>query len=322
MVRVTLQYVNSSADDQKMDFSSMGTLTQPINDSTTVSVLRFNIPNNSIPLMIWGRQSPPVDYDFRYAFTLSYGGFSFQQYVKYIDLGAINQNIFYPRNKLVYSMTQLVQMLNQALTDAVTGLKALVPLPTNTVPYIYYDPNTYFFNVVVPIAGYDSAMVNPILIKLNRPLWYMLQTIPAIYNSSTGLFTWTFLNSYENQYNTSYLRVSQTSISMSSFLSMRSLLITTSMPVESEVITTNSGTSNQSGINILQSFDYQYNSGIKDVLTPNEFTTISEPFRRVKLNGKNLYDIRCQVFVVTKEGDVYPFVIQGYGYATIVLEFL
>lgn len=320
MVRVTLQHFNSTNKDTKLDFSNAGTLTQPIREAKTISILRFNIPNSAMPIMLWSNpiSNPPIDGDNLYSFTLSYMGISFTQYVKYINLNTIDP-IYWKGCKLIYEMSHLVSMINKALKDAVDGLNALISLPSLVYPRVIFENN--YFSFIVLSSAYDSSLTNPIKIYMNDPLRYMFQSLPVTWDP-TLLYGLIFDVTPESTYLTNYIKITQNSMSLGNFLSMRTLLITTSMPIVSEIYSSSNANSNQTGINILQSFDMNYNNGITDILTNNEFYSPSEPFRRVDINCKNLYDIRCQVSIITNTGNILPFALPSLGYATITLEFL
>lgn len=313
MVRLTLQSNNQTGLDAKLNFANVGSLTQPLQQSSTVSVLRFNIPNTSMPIMIW-------DSDTTYSFTLSYLGFSFTQFITYIDTGGRHSS-FNDGGMNIYDIHNLVLMFNTALQAAVTGLNALVALPSIEAPRVIYDGITNFYSIIVPRAAYDSSLANPIVINMNNLTSYFFLSMNIGYNYTTGLYYVIFVNQFENIYDTNYLRATQTSISLGNYASLRTLLITTSMPIESEILSSDNQNSNETTLNVLQSFDIIYDNGLKDILTSNQFVTPSDPYRRVKLNGINLYEIRCNVWVVTNRGLVMPFVIPGLSFATIVLEF-
>lgn len=320
MVRLTLQGKNTTGVTAPLDFASTGTLTIPIRDKKTVSVLRFNIPNAGMPLMIWPG-------DNIYAFTMSYGGFSFTSYVTYINIGG-QEPFFTANDQLIWDINNLILMFNQALRNAIVGLDALISLPSPGVlvpPVIKYDEVNNFFTLTVTTQGgiYDYTNPNRIKIYMNEPLFYFFQSIPSGYDTLVQLYYFICDSRYAVVDATiSRMTINQTAISLQYWASFVSIVITTSMPIESEILTSFNVNSNQTGLNILATYDIHYENGLKDILTNNQFNSVSEPFRRVGITGQNLYDIKCKVYMLTNNGDLVPFFIPPFGIASITLEFL
>jgi hypothetical protein len=321
MVRVYLQSLNPTPNRTDLDFMTMGTLTKPISEASTVSILSFNIPQRGMPLIIWSNygSNPPIEGDTSYYFRLSYNGVIAARYIKYIDIHAPGSKQVPENCKSIYDISTLLLMFNTTLTQLVIDLNALIALPSLEAPRVIFENG--LFSIIAPKLYYDSSLTTPIYLSAIGYLYGYFQSIPENWNPIIG-YHFVFLNNPENTYLTNYLKITQVSSSVGYFSAIQSILITTSMPVESEIITSNTQNSSQSGLNVLQSFTINYDRGIVDFLENIQFVIKSEPFRRVKINCKTLYDIRCRVYAVDSHGFIYPFVNPANGYASITLEFL
>lgn len=309
MVRVNLEFYNKNPIATMLNFSSVGSLVLPIT-AREIQVLKFSIPNSDIPI-----------FDFKtntYYFRLSYKTFSFTQYIVLEDRGS---------GSSMFEFEHLVSMMNTTLKNAVSGLDAVSghTLQSTVSPYIIYNSVTGLYSLIAPTNGYDSSMTDPIRIHVNRALFYILQTLP-VYNeyTITGLYEYYFLfkNDLEHTYNTSYLRITQESITLSNYAYMRSLIIASNLPCQSEIITSNDSSSNQSQFNILSSYTIPYEHGSIDLKSNTDYSTISERYRITQANLNNFYDLKCLIFYKTNENKILPMSIPPFTSAFLVLEFI
>ena len=311
MVRVKLSAFNNTSDEIQLNFANMGDLVQPLNAST-VSVIKFTIPNGGNPIIEF--------VDNRYSFTLTYDGASYTQVVEWEDRGTEFMGI-----KNVFEVDHICSMLNKALSDAVTGLNAIKALPSTTAPRVLYNVDTSRYEMVVLTSAYESTLAKPVKIYSNRPLFYILQSLPTIYhrtNPSETQFEYYFKQIPENTYATSYIKTIQESITMSNYASVRTILLSTSMPVEGMIICSSSANAGQHSLNIIQTYNIPYTNGVIDECENLEFTSPENGYRTCRITGKDLYSIKCDVYYETNEGVVRPFYLPPYTCAFIELEFL
>jgi hypothetical protein len=287
----------------------MGTLTIPI-DCNSVQIKRFSIPNAGTPLMEWVGDNV-------FQFTLTYKGYSFQQYVLLENRGSAN---------FIYEIDHLVSMINTALSSAVTGLDALyfvetgLNLPTMTSPYLIFDGISQLYSVVALTSAYSSLLPEPITISLNYPLFTILQSLPIYVIGNT--FQLLFKPSGENVYLTNYTKITQESITFPNYFTPQNIVITTNLPIEPEFISSSTQNSGGSSLSILQDYAFDFTSGVKDFKTHNIYNAPTEDYRRVKCVGRGIYNVRCQVYNKKRDGSLVPFILLPYQSASIKLHFI
>jgi hypothetical protein len=311
MVRAKLSAYNETDNEIPLNFSNMGDLVQPLNAST-VSVIKFTIPNSGNPLLEFTAN--------RYSFTLTYDGASYTQVVAWEDRGTELNGI-----KRVFEVDHICSMLNTALSAAVTGLNALKTLPSVTVPRIIYNVDTSRYEFVVLASAYESTLAKPIKIYSNRPLFYILQSLPVISHQSNPVatqFEYYFKQIPENTYSSTYIKTVQESITMSNYANVRTIILTTSMPVEGMVICSSSASAGQSSLNVIQSYTVPYTNGVIDECENLDFSSPENGYRTCRITGNNLYSIKCDVYYETNEGILRQFYLPPHTTASIELEFL
>jgi hypothetical protein len=160
-----------------------------------LSIIRFSLQSSSLPVFIpqvvVGQADPNKTI---YSITLKYKTFEYQQFIQYEpqDKSApvanpplVSQDMS-TKYYYVYSYQHFIKLLNQAFDLAYAGLNALVIaggdiLPSSNIPYIDYDPNSKLANLIADKAGYDEALVDPIKIYFNSPLFHLFATMHAEY---------------------------------------------------------------------------------------------------------------------------------------------
>jgi hypothetical protein len=312
MVRAKLIAINDTEDEKQLNFRDMGNLTQPIRGSS-VSVVKFSIPNAGNPFLEF--------IDDRYKITLTYGGFEFTQAVEWEDRGTSLNGI-----KRVFEVDHLCSMINTAFIDAVTGLNALSALPSTEAPRIVYNVDTSRYEMIALASLYGSIIVSPVKIYCNRPLFYILQSLPIISHQSNApekKYEFLFKQIFENTYLTNYIKIVQESITISNYCNVRNILITTQMPVEGMIISSTSESSGQSSLNVIQSYTIPYNNGIVDECENLDFEQPQDNYRSCALaSNVDIYSIRCDVYYETSTGEIRPFYLPPFTSANIELEFL
>ena len=311
MVRVKLEAVNETDEEIPLNFGNMGDLVRPI-QATSVSVVKFSIPNAVTPIMEWHND--------KYVFTLAYDSKVFSQPVLYQDRGSIYKTI-----KQVFEIDHVIDMLNITLVDAVAGLNALGTLPSLVAPRLIYNVVTSRYEFIVLASAYEKSLSKPIEIYCNRSLFFILQSLPVFEytdNSVNMQFKFLFKQIVENTYLTSYIKVTQEAISISSYNDFRTILLTTSMPIESVITCSTTLSANQSSLNVLQTYTIPYTNGIIDNLENLDFSSPADGYRTCKLQGNNLYSVKCDVLYQLHNGTTRPFLLPPYKSAIIELEFL
>jgi len=309
MTRVKIIARNDSGDEVNCNFQGTGNLTTPIN-ATEVSVYKFSIPNAGNPIMEWT--------DNTFQITMTYDGETFSQYAVWEDRGGAINGI-----NFVYEIDHLCNMFNTALTACVTGLNLLKTLPSVVVPRVLYNVDNSRFEIVVIASAYESTLAKPIKITVNQPLFYVLQGIPIIGQVVGGVsvYEMIFKQIPENTYMSTYIKIVQESISISNYASVKEILISTSLPVEGLIICTTGGDAGQSSINVIQSYTIPYSNGILDRCEDFNYVSPADMYRPCKVTGNNIYTVKCDLYYVSRNGAIRPFILPPYSSASIELEF-
>jgi hypothetical protein len=132
-----------------------------------MSVIRFQLQTPSLPVFIPAILLGQIDVNkTAYSITMTFGGFSFQQYIQYIPADN-SQPIPSPplqaqdltsKYYYIYSYQQWVRMVNKAFEDCRAGLASLVALPTPNPPFMEMDLNTQKCLINADEVGYNTAL--------------------------------------------------------------------------------------------------------------------------------------------------------------------
>jgi hypothetical protein len=163
-----------------------------------LSVIRFHLDTPNLPLMLFPVQAGQSDINKSvYSVTLTYGSNEFQQNLVFSPMNSTARTPNPPLTNQdfstgyydIYSYTYFINILNNALASAVTGLNALGALPTTVAPYFEWDPNSLKAILNADITGYDLSLATPIKIYFNSPLFTLFSSFDALYygtNVSNG----------------------------------------------------------------------------------------------------------------------------------------
>ena len=152
-----------------------------------VSVIRFNIPSEYVPILIFVPEAGQINVGI-YNITLSYQTFDVTENLEYINRG--NGSFTSMRNGYyyMYDFQQMVDMINVALENAMTILKtnfpADVPLQASPNPFMIYDPISKLFAFYVDELLFNTVNDPHIEMYMNDPLWTLFGSFPfqRIYN--------------------------------------------------------------------------------------------------------------------------------------------
>jgi hypothetical protein len=162
-----------------------------------MSVVRFQLETPSLPVFIPQAQIGQSDINrLIYSFTLTYNGYEFQQYVKYVPCDSSQQLPNPPISfqdlesnyYFVYTYQQWVTMLNKALSDAWAGLNSIITtlsppqtLPSSNPPFFEFDPQGQLLILNADMAGYANTLAKPINIYCNAPCYTLINSFQALY---------------------------------------------------------------------------------------------------------------------------------------------
>lgn len=316
MVRIFLKDYNDSTQSQMLRFQNLGNLTNPIN-ATTVSVLKFQIPSGNIPLITW-----TDDYYFLGIMLNSQELYS-------VPLNIIGHARGHDLSKNIYLVDQICEIFNAGINELYIILGN--SLPTNIKPQLTYDSIKSLFILTAPLPWYDNK--NPasrgIQLSFSNELFRLIQGIPTYYNGLSFGREFEYVSYLlPNYYNTvifpndvnTYIKSIQEYPSTANWALARTILITTSMPIQSEV---NSSIGYPyTNAQILQSFDIPYTNGTFDALEIISYVTPSDPYRTCKINAVNMYQITCSIFYIDIKGINHPIFLPPNQLALLELEFL
>lgn len=300
MVRINLTDYNEANVDRRLNFQNIGNLTSPLN-ADYVSVMRFSIPSGGIPLYYF-------EDDLTNSITLSYGAKSFTQDMILIDKGSGNW---------IFEVDHLVSMMNATFQTAVTGLNALISLPTLIPPCVVYDKLKSIFSIIVP-KTYAST---PIYIDFDNDMWRFFQGLPSIKLNGLQRLIISPGQNGEKLFQTNYIKLTQEASTISNWFNVRIIYITTSLPIEAEVLTSTSINTGQSASNILSSYILPVERGTLDNYTSMDFVAPKDRFRPCRINAKDIYNVKCDVYYQDVRGHRQIFNIGARSMATIELEF-
>lgn len=159
------------------------TKTIPIIDKASdyfVSVIRFDIPLNSVPLFIMPIIPNQSDSDMTpLIIGINYDGVDYSINLEYIPDNILNapiQNI--PNVQVItpyyytYSFATLIYMMNLALTQVYINSGLQTAMPNFLPPYFIFDPVTQLISLVTP--SFFSTLISPLVdvpsIYINEPL--------------------------------------------------------------------------------------------------------------------------------------------------------
>lgn len=314
-------------------------LTIPVLNDTSkyyCSIIRFDIPLNNIPLVVMPIDATQNDPDLSLiVFGISYLGTNYPVPVVYTPMNNCAAPIpagsapYFTNMQLtspyyyVYSITQMLNMFNTAVTAAVVAAGFLA----STAPYYSFDPNTQLFSLTVNSTFYATgatlylnayaynylASFQYFFVGFNKPgsNEYQMQLSPLPPGAPSG-GPYVYVEDY---------------ISIDLWFVLRKLLITTNtLPVVQEIVPAQNPSSGQStgvssSIPIITDF-------VPALTFSNEARSIAyynptSQYRLVDMNANTpLYKINLNIQWEDKQGNLYPLYLSVLQQASIKLAFL
>jgi hypothetical protein len=153
------------------------------------SLVRFSLETPSLPVFIPQVQLNQTNVNNTiYSITLKYQTFEFQQFIQWVPQD-VSQPIpnapldvqdFTSEYYFCYNQQYWIELINNAFQSAVTGLNALVPLPTTIAPFIKYNTGG-ICELYADSTAYDKSLATPIEIYFNASLYTLFSSFSAIY---------------------------------------------------------------------------------------------------------------------------------------------
>jgi hypothetical protein len=133
-----------------------------------LAVIRFSVPTEAVPIFIWKGNDV-------YNVRMTYGA------------SEVYKNLIFVQNSTsdlyggsIWNYQEFVDIINNALSDAFTDLKALEPLmPPTEAPFMTYDPSTGLLSYNV-----EQVYANTTQVFLNEPLYLL---VPSFQNFDVKL---------------------------------------------------------------------------------------------------------------------------------------
>lgn len=144
-------------------------------DEYELSIIRFSIPTQLIPILV------APSFINVYSITLTFGASSFQKFVPYTNVSALN---LYDNAVAYYNYQDFLDDVNTAFTDSFNDLKFLFPGCVCTQPpSLFYNPNTQKISMYLE-SGYTDGTVNGANIYMNQILYNLFQAFSVDYFQS------------------------------------------------------------------------------------------------------------------------------------------
>lgn len=186
----------------RYDVDAKSEILEKVND-WNLSIVRFSIPSNLIPLFNFQIQSGPAQADRDlgiYSITLVRGATTTQTYLRYVNWNNYVNPLPQPpslnpptytqsRSTLyygVYEVQHMLVMMNNALAVAHATLPVV---PGSAAPRFIYDSTTSIISLIAQSANYDVNTPGYTEIYVNSELFRFLQSMPSKrfgYNTVNG----------------------------------------------------------------------------------------------------------------------------------------
>jgi len=286
-----------------------------------LSVIRFDIPTRSIPIMFVNIQPNQPDPDLtEYSVTLEYdGNFSPQTFLKFETshpnsaVPVPNSQGKYPRGIYygVYTYNRFLKFLNDALASAFANLPD--PAPT-TAPVVSFDSSTNLFSINCDVTLYDSSIANPVKIWFNNKLFSFFEGFDVNYFSRVDP------NGRDIQFNivpnqnvdpvTNMIKESQDYPTISSWNSFRSLQLRSNMlQTHQEFVPSGMDSSSKSASNpIIADFIPLFGESAGSSLTRTTISyTLNSAYKLINLMSDGpLTKFSLQVYWLDETGTEFP----------------
>ena len=265
--------------------------TQPLIDNPGqyyLSIIRFSIPATRIPILIFQ--------DNFFSVTLSYGGNDSQVFLQYVPF-----NNFDPSDRSVIYFQQMMDSINNALN---TAINTLVGAPTTETIKFFYTASTDSFDFTFP----KSYVTNNIKFYMNNNLYYKFIVYNALYNGLNApngkIYQIVLQDTYNNTYDTNNY-ITRESSGTTYMFSIDKIVITTTMPINKENISSVTSDGNPIFANILTDFIVN-TSTTSNAVSPIIYNP-SAQFRYIDIKSNiELRNINYQIFYQFKDRTLYP----------------
>lgn len=276
-----------------------------------LSVVRFSIPSQSIPIFLW------VDNIFKV--TISYLTFDFTTTLQFIPNSPGGSYDYYGR--AIWNYQDFIDSINNALLISFNNfISGTVPfaLRPQTAPYMVYNPESQLCSLIAA-EKYDITYTNPVYIYFNRDL---INYFPALQSYDQGdTIKTAYIKVKDNLNNIIIVNgVSQYEIKeeySTLFLwndMQKILLLTDSIPVTNELI------GSQTNINQKIITDFEPLSSLNDRSQIQYFP--QGPLRFYDLiSSYPLTHMNLKIFWETKDGKQFPLYINETDNCSIKLYF-
>jgi hypothetical protein len=292
------------------------------------SIIRFSIPGYNIPVAFFLIQTPVLDINKTiYSFTMSYGSSnSAQTYVEYVPSFQIPSFLDPPvgtptqtfsQYYYIYDYTSIIHMWNTTLVNCTTSLNTNAGT-SFTAPFFFYDATTQLISLYTKVGEWDGPSAPELWFNysmLNYFVGARLFSVSSLVNTSIGKDNQYVIENFNNVNvvdisGISYIKTSFDYNAYGYYNFLQSLLISTSMNVQSEQFYINNPQDFQNAqfINVLA--DY-----IPDLAVPNGAGLAQQIFiynapslyRIFEFKQKTpLYNVSLTINLVDRYGNVFP----------------
>lgn len=284
-------------------------------DEYEVSIIRFSIPSNNIPIFLWRDN---------FSVSLTYNNVIFTTPLIFVPSRGVN--VLPDIGRAIYDYNDFLDIINVALE---TSFNNFVASPIYlTIPVI--DRPTE-----APILVYDSA--TKLISLYSQPQYSIKKTIPIYIYFNSSLFTFFpafqnfgneidpvlshYFNVKDNGNNldivngSTYIRITQEYESLFLWNDFQSLLFETdNIPVDNELLGT------QKNITRKVLIDFEPISQINDQSTIQFYPSTNLKLYEL-ISNIELRNIDIRIFWNTKDGVAYPLTINSGDKLTIKIEF-
>ena len=299
-----------------------------------LAVARMSIPTNILPIFIAETTGSiqNKDNELVYSVTLEFDTVEVTKNLQMISVSPTASGEFIEEYYFVYTYSQFFEMINVAFQSAFTDLGLLAPIPGGSLaPQFEFDAPSQKF-VLYITTHYESTLPTPIRIYFNDRLFqpYLL-SLPVTYylNSNPKRAEIRIIQNLVNTVNiggTDYITVYSNYNILNKWNDVRSIQLTTTMPINFEFIEVNYGskygglTQRTSKELMLKDFQIQYPEYDSVARTTIDYA-VSE-FEYIDLFGDDdLRNISVNVYWVDKDGKRRPLYITGRNVLHIKLMF-
>jgi hypothetical protein len=273
-----------------------------------VSIQSLSIPGFNIPIVnMRNYLSGLNDNDTILILRLKYNNVIYSRNVQFFPLTTgFGLDRYY-----VYNYQQLLDVINTTLVDISTDVNTANPGLITNPPFFAYDPNSRLFNLYCDPLVFDQTLSTPVYISCNSMVYDFFVSFPAI-NYDNNYITFMVKKLPGNNPITydgnTYIKMSQENDSRYSWDSVKSILVTTNLPVKKEFISVNtSSSSNLTNLQILTNFNVDPTN--TEFFGNIVYTPTSE-YRRVNLSGTNpINNVQISVFFQDKNNRISPVIL-------------